>query len=96
MGSMIFIILFHLLKNLTSYPAAHPKVKVFITQGGLQSFQEAVHYGVPLVGIPWSGDQECNVAKMVDAGIGVLLKSQDLHSYEKIKVALEAVLFDER
>nr|XP_018914531.1 PREDICTED: UDP-glucuronosyltransferase 2B7-like isoform X2 [Bemisia tabaci] len=75
---------------------AHPKVKVYITQGGLQSFQEAVHYGVPLVGIPWSGDQGCNVAKMVDAGIGVRLRPQDLHSYDNIKAALETVLFDAR
>lgn len=75
---------------------AHPKVRVFITQGGLQSFQETVHYGVPTVGIPWFGDQECNVAKMVDAKIGVLLPPKELTSYEKIKSAIEAVLYDER
>nr|XP_018903294.1 PREDICTED: UDP-glucuronosyltransferase 1-9-like [Bemisia tabaci] len=75
---------------------AHPKVRVFITQGGLQSFQETVHYGVPTVGIPWFGDQECNVAKMVDAEIGVLLPPKELTSYEKIKSAIEAVLYDER
>nr|XP_018911798.1 PREDICTED: UDP-glucuronosyltransferase 2B2-like [Bemisia tabaci] len=75
---------------------AHPKLKAYIMQGGLQSFQEAVHYGVPLVGIPFSGDQDCNVGKIVDAGIGVKLEVQDLHAYEKIKAALEAVLFDER
>ncbi|CAH0389711.1 unnamed protein product [Bemisia tabaci] len=74
----------------------HPKVKVFITQGGLQSFQEAVHFGVPTVGIPWFGDQECNVAKMVDAEIGVQLLPHELHSHDKIKSALEAVLFDEK
>nr|XP_018907463.1 PREDICTED: UDP-glucuronosyltransferase 2B18-like [Bemisia tabaci] len=74
----------------------HPKVKVFITQGGLQSFQETVHFGVPTVGIPWFGDQECNVAKMVDAGIGTQLLPHELHSYDKIKSALEAVLFDDK
>ncbi|XP_072161994.1 UDP-glycosyltransferase UGT5 [Bemisia tabaci] len=75
---------------------AHPKVKLFITQGGCQSFQETVHYGVPLVGVPWFGDQEVNVAKMVDAGIGVRLRPQELDSFVKVKQAVEAVLFDKR
>nr|QPA18393.1 UDP-gluconosyltransferase [Trialeurodes vaporariorum] len=74
----------------------HPKVKAFITQGGLQSFQEAVHYGVPTVGIPWFGDQEMDVAKMIDAGIGTRIRPQELYSYEKVKSAIETVLFDER
>nr|QPA18388.1 UDP-gluconosyltransferase [Trialeurodes vaporariorum] len=72
---------------------AHPKVRVFITQGGLQSFQETVHHGVPTVGIPWFGDQELNVAKMVDAGIGSRLRPQELYSFEKVKAAVEAVLY---
>nr|XP_018896852.1 PREDICTED: UDP-glucuronosyltransferase 2B7-like [Bemisia tabaci]XP_018896854.1 PREDICTED: UDP-glucuronosyltransferase 2B7-like [Bemisia tabaci] len=75
---------------------AHPKVRVFMTQGGLQSFQEAVHYGVPLVGIPWFGDHECQVSKMMDAKIGERLAPEDLYSVEKIKEALERVLYDDR
>ncbi|CAH0395980.1 unnamed protein product [Bemisia tabaci] len=74
---------------------AHPKVRVFITQGGLQSFQEAVHYGVPTVGIPWFGDQECIVSKMVDAGVGARLLASDLYLYEKVKTTLEMVLYNE-
>nr|XP_018895878.1 PREDICTED: UDP-glucuronosyltransferase 2B18-like [Bemisia tabaci]XP_018895879.1 PREDICTED: UDP-glucuronosyltransferase 2B18-like [Bemisia tabaci] len=72
---------------------AHPKVKVFVTQGGLQSFQEAVHYGVPSVGVPYFADQESIVAKMVDAGIGARLRPQELGSYEKVKSVFEEVLF---
>nr|XP_018903292.1 PREDICTED: UDP-glucuronosyltransferase 2B18-like [Bemisia tabaci] len=75
---------------------AHPNVKVFIMQGGVQSFQEAVHFGVPIIGIPWYGDQYINTAKMVDAEIGVRLLPKELHSYDKIKSALEAVLYDEK
>nr|QPA18391.1 UDP-gluconosyltransferase [Trialeurodes vaporariorum] len=73
---------------------AHPKVKAFITQGGLQSFQEAVHFEVPLIGTPWFFDQMKNVAKIVDAGIGVQLNPEQLHSYEDIKIAVLTVLLN--
>ncbi|CAH0391321.1 unnamed protein product [Bemisia tabaci] len=74
----------------------HPKVKLFITHGGFQSLQEAMHYGVPTVGIPRYGDQHCLVSKMVDAGIGVRLHLNDLYSSEKIKEAIEEVLHGAR
>ncbi|KAF5280449.1 hypothetical protein FQR65_LT03258 [Abscondita terminalis] len=47
----------------------HPNVKVFLTQGGLQSMEESINCGVPLVGMPFFGDQPVNVAKMVNLGI---------------------------
>ncbi|CAH0389903.1 unnamed protein product [Bemisia tabaci] len=75
---------------------AHPKIKVFITQGGLQSFQEAVHYGVPTVGIPWYGDQNTVVAKILDAQVGVRILPKELTSYSKIESGINAVLFDRR
>nr|QPA18378.1 UDP-gluconosyltransferase [Trialeurodes vaporariorum] len=74
---------------------AHPKIKLFIMQGGLQSYQEAVHYGVPTVGIPWFSDQEASVAHMVNFGLGARLRPQDLYSHEKIKKAIETVLLEE-
>ncbi|XP_067000258.2 UDP-glucosyltransferase 2 [Anabrus simplex] len=57
---------------------AHPNIRVFITQGGLQSFQEAAYHGVPLIGIPFIGDQFYDIAKFVAAKIGVQLKFKDL------------------
>lgn len=80
--------------SLSFSSSAHPNVKVFIMQGGVQSFQEAVHFGVPIIGIPWYGDQYINTAKMVDAEIGVRLLPKELHSYDKIKSALNTVLYD--
>lgn len=52
---------------------AHPKVKLFITQGGLQSLQESIHYAVPVVGIPLFADQFPNIRKIVDIEAGVSL-----------------------
>lgn len=39
---------------------AHPNVRVFITHGGLFGSQESVHYGVPMLGIPFYADQVNN------------------------------------
>ncbi|CAH0559904.1 unnamed protein product [Brassicogethes aeneus] len=48
----------------------HPKIKGFITQGGIQSMEEAVTNGVPLVVFPFFGDQPYNARRMVYMGIG--------------------------
>ncbi|XP_075979920.1 UDP-glucosyltransferase 2-like [Anticarsia gemmatalis] len=48
----------------------HPKIKAFVMQGGLQSTDEAIEAGVPLVGMPMLGDQWYNVNKYVELGIG--------------------------
>lgn len=48
---------------------AHPNVRVFITHGGLFGSQEGVHYGVPLLGIPFYADQV-----MIKKNIVFLLK----------------------
>lgn len=53
---------------------AHPNVKLFITQGGLQSFEEAVDNGVPLLAIPFVSDQYANAAKIEKLGIGLQLQ----------------------
>ncbi|XP_066585236.1 UDP-glucosyltransferase 2-like [Prorops nasuta] len=52
---------------------AHPKILAYIMQGGLQSLQEAVHHSVPVVAIPFFGDQHFNARKILNAGIGLTL-----------------------
>lgn len=55
---------------------AHPNVKLFITQGGQQSVEEAVDRGVPMVVWPFFADQKMN-AKMIERkGIGKELNTQ--------------------
>ncbi|XP_049809643.1 UDP-glucosyltransferase 2-like [Schistocerca nitens] len=70
---------------------AHKNVQLFMTQGGLQSFNEASYYGVPLVGIPFFGDQGHNVGKMLEAGIGVKLDFNTI-TKEKVLNAVQTVL----
>ncbi|CAK1594081.1 unnamed protein product [Parnassius mnemosyne] len=47
---------------------AHPNCIMFITHGGLLSITEAVHFGVPIIGIPVFADQFANVKRAVKKG----------------------------
>ncbi|KAK5638206.1 hypothetical protein RI129_012501 [Pyrocoelia pectoralis] len=66
----------------------HPNIKLFITQGGLQSMDEAIYEHVPMIGIPFFGDQPFNVKKMVRKGFGLEI---DYRSLEK-ETFKEAIL----
>ncbi|XP_071453612.1 UDP-glycosyltransferase UGT5-like [Hetaerina americana] len=57
---------------------AHPHIKVFITHGGLLSFQEAVDRGVPLIGIPFYGDQDMNMKHVSDLGVGLKMEYESI------------------
>nr|CAH7757437.1 unnamed protein product [Callosobruchus chinensis] len=48
----------------------HPSVKLFITQGGLQSLEEAIYNAIPVVVLPCFGDQTSNARKIEDRGVG--------------------------
>ena len=74
---------------------AHPNIKLFITQGGLQSFQEATLNAVPLIGIPFICDQQHNVHKMVDAGIGLKVDYASM-TKQTLLTAMKSVLNNPR
>ncbi|KAK9880144.1 hypothetical protein WA026_008659 [Henosepilachna vigintioctopunctata] len=61
--------------------SGHPNVKLFITQGGLQSMEEAIDSAVPMLGIPFYGDQFNNVNKMVDKEFGLKLDVETMESH---------------
>ncbi|CAH2098386.1 unnamed protein product [Euphydryas editha] len=73
----------------------HPNVKVFITQGGLQSTDEAIVAGVPLIGIPLMADQWYNVQKYVRHQIGIQLDIKYLTEGE-FKTSIETITGDKR
>lgn len=56
----------------------HPHIKLFITQGGIQSMQEALFNKIPLIGIPFFGDQFSNVQKMIKRGYGLKLNRENI------------------
>ncbi|XP_028159573.1 UDP-glucuronosyltransferase 3A1-like [Ostrinia furnacalis] len=72
----------------------HTKVKMFITQGGLQSADVAItDAGVPLIGIPMLGDQWFNVEQYEYHNIGIKI-DMDIISEEKQRNGIETVMKD--
>ncbi|XP_063380815.1 UDP-glucosyltransferase 2-like isoform X2 [Cydia fagiglandana] len=71
----------------------HPKIKLFITQGGLQSTDETIIAGVPVVGIPMFGDQWYNAEKYVHHKIGKQINLANLDE-ETLKSAIKTVIED--
>ncbi|XP_068250479.1 UDP-glucosyltransferase 2-like [Palaemon carinicauda] len=62
----------------------HPKVKAFLTHGGLLSFQEAVYHGKQLFALPSTLDQTKNSKAIVDKGIGVSVPLDEVTSADQI------------
>lgn len=74
---------------------AHPNIIAFITQGGLQSIEEAISKEVPMVGIPFIGDQPLNVKRLVEKGMAVRVKSSEIKN-ETLKAAILEVSGNKR
>lgn len=71
----------------------HKNVKAFVTHGGLMGTQEAIYYGVPLLGIPLFGDQHFNVKAYVKRRIAVKVDLQEI-TEESFTHALKEILYN--
>ncbi|CAG4997159.1 unnamed protein product [Parnassius apollo] len=69
----------------------HPKIKAFVTHGGLLSMFETVYHGVPIVSIPVFCDHEANAAKAEVDGYAKILDLQHLTS-DKLYRAIKEVI----
>ncbi|EDV93632.1 UDP-glucosyltransferase 2 [Drosophila grimshawi] len=61
---------------------AHPKVKLFITHGGLLSTIESIYFGKPVLGLPVFFDQFMNVKHAARKGFGLSLDLLNLKQSE--------------
>ncbi|OCT97141.1 2-hydroxyacylsphingosine 1-beta-galactosyltransferase isoform X2 [Xenopus laevis] len=52
----------------------HPKIKTFLSHGGLNGIFEAMYHGVPVVGIPLFGDHYDTMTRVQSKGMGILLE----------------------
>ncbi|KAI7815626.1 UDP-glucuronosyltransferase [Rhyzopertha dominica] len=73
----------------------HPNIKLFITQGGLQSMEEAITNGVPMLAMPFFSDQLPNVKSMVSKGLGQSMDFKKL-TKEAFKEAILEVIRNDR
>lgn len=71
----------------------HKNTRVFITHGGLMGSQEALYYGVPIIGIPVFADQVRNINIFVEKNMAVLVDIENINE-ETMDAALSAVLND--
>jgi UDP:flavonoid glycosyltransferase YjiC (YdhE family) len=70
---------------------AHPNMKIFISHCGYGGVVEAKHHGVPIIGIPFAGDQHSNAAKIVQEGWAIQINFNEL-SEESFMDAILSVL----
>ncbi|KAJ4434826.1 hypothetical protein ANN_23397, partial [Periplaneta americana] len=73
----------------------HPNLKLFITQGSLMGVMEAVHAGVPMVGIPLIDDQSHNIEMCVSKDVAIRL---DINSLNKatLLTAIRHIIYNPR
>ncbi|XP_050466895.1 UDP-glucosyltransferase 2-like [Cataglyphis hispanica] len=71
----------------------HPKIRAFITHGGLMGTQEAIAYSVPMIGIPLFGDQFMNIDAYVARNIAIKLDFKKM-TEKDMDAALNAILWD--
>ncbi|GAB1299240.1 UDP-glucuronosyltransferase 3A2 [Apodemus speciosus] len=74
---------------------AHPSIRLFVTHGGINSVNEAIQHGVPMVGIPFFGDQPENMVRVEAKNIGVSVQRQTLKA-EMFALTMKEVIEDKR
>lgn len=69
----------------------HPNLKLFITQAGLQSIEEAIATHVPLLALPLVFDQHVNAKKIQKLEIGLSLQFMTLTKEELKESVLQII-----
>ncbi|KAH8383302.1 hypothetical protein KR009_007953 [Drosophila setifemur] len=72
---------------------AHPKVRLFISHGGMLSVIEGVHYGKPLLGMPLFFDQFRNFEYLLNEEMALVVNLNTLTG-EELKVNMERLLYE--
>ncbi|KAJ8951683.1 hypothetical protein NQ318_012225 [Aromia moschata] len=62
----------------------HPNVRLFITQGGLQSIDESLQGKTPMLMIPFYADQFFNARKMIDNGVALSIDYEQFTKEELV------------
>ncbi|WP_416825284.1 macrolide family glycosyltransferase [Ectobacillus polymachus] len=80
-----------IVKNYVPQTEVLTYTKLFITHGGMNSTNEGLYYGIPLIVIPQSADQPVIAGRVANLGAGVPLQMQDLTA-SRLSEAVDHVL----
>lgn len=75
------------------FQTGHPNVRLFITHGGLHSLEEATYNAMPIVGVPFFGDQYTNMRLAEQNGVGKMVDHVGL-SEDAMLSAINEVIAD--
>ncbi|MFI0876489.1 macrolide family glycosyltransferase [Streptomyces parvus] len=64
---------------------------LFVTHGGMGSVMESLSFGVPMVAVPQMSEQRANADRVVELGLGVLLRRDRVSSEALRGAALEVL-----
>lgn len=71
------------------------RTNVFITHGGMNSVNEAIYYGVPVITIPQFADQPAVAKRLEELGLGKVINKKNV-SVQALKSALNDVLYNKK
>ena len=71
------------------------RTRVFVSHGGMNSINESLYFGVPLVMVPQQVEQGFNARRVEKLGAGRLLKSEKI-TVDSLRETVSQVLQDER
>lgn len=80
-----------MVKNYVPQTEVLKYTKVFITHGGMNSTNEGLYYGIPLIVIPQSADQPIIASQVANIGAGIKLQMQNL-TENQLREAVNDVL----
>lgn len=83
----------YILLTNSDFVLGHSNVVAFITHSGMLSTSEAMHCGVPIVGVPLFGDQFSNADSAMENGLGVVVDIYKLNR-DVLEESLRTVLHD--
>lgn len=69
----------------------HPNIKLFISQCGVHSMEEAILSKVPILGIPFVSDQKANANKIQNRDLGIVLDAKYI-TKDDLKAAIMEVI----
>jgi len=72
---------------------AHPNVRLFVSHCGINSAQESLYWGTPVVGIPMLADQRDMAMRVQDASVGQMLDKNHFTAHQ-LRSAIGTVLND--